>query len=104
MKNSDKIAEEIEKTMESFEGMRSATTRPFFYTRLEAKMQQRYTPMPKFALRPAFIWSFLALIVLVNLSVVINYSQKMRTSPEEQNASAFAQEYGLNTNMFDTNL
>ena len=47
------------------------------------------------------IWSFLALIVFINLSVVMNYAKKTRSS-EEQNANAFAQEYGLSS--LDTNL
>lgn len=101
MKNTVKIEEEIAKTLASFEGSQRATPKPFFYTRLEAKLQQRYTPMPKFVLNPTFVWSFLALILILNLSVVIHYSQKNKVS-EEQNANAFAQEYGLSS--LDTNL
>ena len=101
MKDLDKIEHEIDKALASLEHMERATPRPFFYIRLETKMQQRYAPMPKFVLRPAFIWSFLALIVIVNLSVVLNYAKKIRPS-EEQNANAFAQEYGLSS--LDTNL
>ena len=101
MKDSDKIEEEIDKTLASLEHIERASPRPFFYTRLEAKMQQRYAPMPKLILRPAFIWSFLALIVLINVSVVISYSKRTHSS-EEQNANTFAQEYGLGS--LDTNL
>lgn len=101
MENSDKIEQEIDKTLASLERMESASPRPFFYTRLEAKMQKRYAPMPKFVLRPAFIWSFLALILIINVSVVISYAKRTHSS-EEQNANAFAQEYGLSS--LDTNL
>lgn len=101
MKDSDKIEEEIEKTLASLGHIERATPRPFFYTRLEAKMQQRYAPMPKFVLRPAFIWSFLALILIINVSVVISYAERTH-SAEEQNASSFVQEYGLGS--LDTNL
>jgi hypothetical protein len=101
MKDLDKIEEKTDKTLASLAGIEQAKPKPFFYTRLETKMQQRYAPMPKFVLRPAFIWSFLALIVVLNLGVMIRYSQKTKTS-EAQNANAFAQEYGLSS--FDTNL
>jgi hypothetical protein len=50
--------------------------------------------------RPTFIWSFLALVVLLNVGVVIRFSQK--TVSEPQNASSFAKEYGLNS--LDSNL
>jgi hypothetical protein len=103
MKNTERIEQEIDKTMASLDGIKRANARPFFYTRLEAKMQQRYVPSTKIVLRPAFIWSFLAVIILINLSVVLNYSQKSKNS-NEQNASSFAQEYGLSTPMFDLNL
>jgi hypothetical protein len=46
------------------------------------------------------VWSFLALVVLLNVGVVIRFSQK--TVSQLQNANAFANEYGLGA--FDTNL
>ena len=101
MKDLDKIEEKIDKTLASLEHIERATPRPFFYTRLEAKIQKKHAPIPNIVLRPVFIWSFLALIVFINLSVVINYATKPRSS-EEQNANAFAQEYGLSS--LDTNL
>ena len=66
MKNLYKIEQEIDKTMASLDGIEQAKPRPFFYTRLETKMQQRYLPNTKMVLRPAFIWSFLALILILN--------------------------------------
>jgi hypothetical protein len=95
MKNLDKTEQEINKTLAALEGIEKAIPRPFFYTRLEAKMQQRYAPLPQFAMRPAFIWASLALIFVVNISVVINYSQKS-SGNEEQNLNTFASEYRLN--------
>ena len=95
MKNLDKTEDEIEKTLAALKGIQQAQVKPFFYTRLEAKMQQKYAPLPRFAMRPAFIWASLALIFVVNISVVINYSEKSKNT-EEQNIETFASEYGLN--------
>jgi hypothetical protein len=105
MKNQDEIERQIDETVGALEGMERAAPRPFFYTRLEAKMdisgmQQRYLIIPKFMARPTFVWSFLALVVLLNVGVVLRFSQK--TVSEPQNASSFAKEYGLNT--LDSNL
>lgn len=100
MKNQEEIERQINETLGVLEGIGRAEPRPFFQTRLEARMQQRYAPLPKFMARPAFVWSFLALVVLLNVGVVIRYSQK--TVLEPQNANTFAKEYGLRA--FDTNL
>lgn len=100
MKNQEEIERQINETLGVLEGIGRAEPRPFFQTRLEARMQHRYAPLPKFMARPAFVWSFLALVVLLNVGVVIRYSQK--TVSEPQNANTFAKEYGLGA--FDTNL
>jgi hypothetical protein len=105
MKNQEEIDRQIDETVGALEGLKRAEPRPFFYTRLEAKMdfsrtQPSYVSLPKFIVRPTFVWSFLALVVLLNIGVVIRFSQK--TISEPQNASSFAKEYGLNT--LDSNL
>ena len=105
MKNQEEIERQIDETVRAIEGIKRAETIPFFFTRLEAKMdiynmQPRFAIIPKFMVRPTFIWSFLALVVLLNVVVVIRFSQK--TNSEPQNASSFAKEYGLNTS--DSNL
>jgi len=105
MKNQEEIERQIDETVGALEGIERAEPRPFFYTRLEAKMdisgmQQCYAIIPKFMARSTFVWSFLALVVLLNVGVVLRFSQK--TVSEPQNASSFAKEYGLN--MLDSNL
>lgn len=106
MKNPEEIERQIDDTLDSLAGIKSAEPRPFFQTRLEArmdipKMQQRYAPLPNFIAKPAFVWSFLALIVLLNIGVVLRYGQKS-TNVEPQDASSFAKEYCLNA--FDVNI
>lgn len=101
MKNQEKIERQIDETLGALEGIGRAEPRPFFQTRLESRMQQRYAPLPKFIAKPAFVWSFLALIVLINVGVVLRYGGR-NTQAEPQDASSFAKEYGLNT--FDSNI
>ncbi len=100
MKNQEEIERQIDETLGALEGIGRAEPRPFFQTRLESRMQQRYAPLPKFMAKPAFMWSFLTVVVLLNIGVVIRYSQKNVSEP--QNANTFAKEYGLSA--FDTNL
>lgn len=100
MKNQEEVEHQINETLGALKAIGRAEPRPFFQTRLESRMQQRYAPLPKFLVRPAFVWSFLAVVVLLNIGVVIRYSQKNIGEP--QNANTFAKEYGLSAS--DINL
>lgn len=49
------IDEEVRKTLESLDGIISAAPRPFFYTRLKAKMESSKSETGKvFTMRPAY--------------------------------------------------
>lgn len=104
MKQNSKIAEEVEKTLDSLEGLAQAKPRPFFYTRLEAALEkhhqsavkERFNWMPK----PAFIWSALGLVVVLNIFSAINYAthapvSRTDLSQNSETAQDFASEYGL---------
>ena len=103
MKKSEKIDQEIKDTLQVLDDINKASPKPFFYTRLEARIQRRYSPATTWSLRPAVIWSGIVLIVLLNITVAINYSKKANDSVNEQNAGAFANEYGLNIDALDSN-
>ena len=98
MKNKEEVERKINETLVALEGIERAVPRPFFQTRLEARMQQRYASLPTFMVRPAFVWSFLSMVVLLNVGVMIRYSTK--TNSEPQNAASFAKEYGLSVSNF----
>ena len=103
MENPKKIEQKVEKTLQVLEEMQRAEPKPFFYTRLEARMQKRDALLPKWTLRPVFIWSGLILIIVFNIGIAISYSKKADYAKAEQNASSFADEYGLSIDGFDSN-
>lgn len=95
MKNSDRVERKIDQTLKVLDDMQRAEPKPFFYTRLQARMQTKTEVAPKWSTRPAMIWSGLILIILLNIGMAINYSRKGNYRQSEQNASSFAEEYGL---------
>jgi hypothetical protein len=60
----------LDEYLKSVDGMQEAETDPFFYTRLHARMQKQ--PAWLFPLRPAWIITGLALLLLLNGFMTIN--------------------------------
>jgi hypothetical protein len=102
MKNQEKINDEVDKTMQSFEGIEAASPKPFFYTRLKARMENQQQYLPKqvqWVLKPAFVFSTMAVILLLNIVSVANYSPKNnQATSNSQTLEGFAMEYGLGGN------
>ena len=102
MKN---VNEEIEKTMQSLDGITTAEPQPFFYTRLEARLKARMEnaqaampPQMRWVLKPAYLFSTLAIIILLNVVSAMNYSKSTNQNSDEQNIEGFAKGYGFDSN------
>jgi hypothetical protein len=102
MKNQEEINEEVEKTLRVLEGIEVASPKPFFYTRLKARMesQQQYIPQQvRWVLKPTFVFGTLAIVLLLNVVSAVNYSKKTtQVSSNSQTLEGFAKEYGLGEN------
>lgn len=96
MKHADQIQEEVEQTLRSLEGIQRAEPRPFFYTRLRAKLdgQQAEVRPIGWMSRPAYALLALALVLGLNLLTVSLLSQK---SQQRFDQVEFADVYGLRT-------
>ena len=98
MKN---VNEEIEKTMQSLDGITTAEPQPFFYTRLKVRMENAQAAMPpqmRWVLKPAYLFSTLAIIILLNIVSAMNYSKSTNQNSDEQSIEGFAKEYGFDSN------
>ena len=102
-KNPEKIEKKIEQTLKVLDELPRAEPKPFFYTRLQARMQGQAEETVRWRMRPAFIWSGLVVIILLNIGMVVTYSTKGGYSKNEQSAGAFAEEYGLTIEGIDSN-
>lgn len=102
MKDKDRIPkeEEIEKTMQSLDGIERAKTDDFFYARLQERLQNRKTSSTRFELKPALTLAVAAVLVLlvVNIFTIVQYQQyssKAMEKTKELYLDVMAREYGL---------
>jgi hypothetical protein len=99
MKKYFDIEKEIEQTLQSLEGLKRADPMPFFYTRLEARMERELVKPQTMSwqIRPVWAYSSLAAAILLNVATIFTMTyyrqEKAISSPQER----FAIEYGLNT-------
>jgi hypothetical protein len=94
--------EEIEKIMQSTDAISRAEPAPFFYTRLQAKIDSGRSSSNGFWLlvtKPAVSLISLSLLLILNIAAISYYS-KSSQQPAVENSSAiqkFAEEYDLGT-------
>ncbi|MFT3932207.1 MAG: hypothetical protein QM726_01225 [Chitinophagaceae bacterium] len=81
--------------LQSIEGMQDAEPNPFFYTRLQAAMKKE--PGWQFPLKPAWIISGLAFLLLVNTFIITHRFTKSEQQPsiESNSLQGFAEAYDL---------
>jgi hypothetical protein len=95
--------EEIEKIVESMNSISRAEISPFFYTRLQAKIDNASPPAVsvwQVMMKPAVSLATLSLLLILNIAA-IRYYTKASKQPVSETTSPiqkFADEYGLGTN------
>ena len=104
MEAKNNIDKEIEATLDSLDKIDRAEVSPYFYTRLEAKLQQRKLSvfdnfLQQLLNRPALAVSMLTVFLVLNIIAikgigVSNNTIQDKTSNQLQN---FATEYNMNT-------
>ncbi|MDP5122142.1 MAG: hypothetical protein NWQ46_11145 [Spirosomaceae bacterium] len=102
MKNIDK---KIEETLNSLDGMNRAEPRPFFYTRLKARMENEAS-VSTYAVRklkPALLVPMLACSLLLSVASVYTVLSYDTQDASLSSRDAFIQEYGLNESVSTLN-
>lgn len=106
--NTDKN-KKVEEILNSLDGNRRAAVPGYFYTRLKARMEKGLEPVvkPSWMLRPAFAFSALMIVLLVNAAVILSgNAAKENSGTDTDNIQSIAAEYSLNENtaiLFDIN-
>ena len=101
MKN---INKQIEETLNSLDGVNRAEPRPFFYTRLEARMENE-SSISTYAVRklkPALLIPMLACSLLLSVASVYTVLSYDTQDSSLSSKDAFIQEYGLNESVDST--
>jgi len=106
--NKDKMNNEIEATLNSLDKISSAEVPPFFYTRLESKLQEAKpgfaTPMFQLLHRPAIAVTMLAVFFVLNIIAIKGLTSSNNASPDRSDTlQGFAAEYNLGTTTVYTN-
>ncbi len=95
------IQEQIEETLNSFDGMQRAEAAAFFQTRLQAKMEKQivtdnvWLPVRK----PVWVIATLTLFFAINTVLIVEQKKQSTAqgSAETSSLQSFASEYGLNS-------
>jgi len=93
--------------MESLRGMQSAAAPNFFYTRLRARMEPAAARQRIFILRPAFITTVLAVLLVMNVVSLFSvnrapkgpaatYQVNVPAAAEPASLESFAKAYDMN--------
>ena len=98
--SNNKRTEEI---LSCFDGIQPSEVPPFFYTRLEARMQCELEEkiLPVFFLRPAFLTVSLSLVLILNIIFLTQRVDQTIPSSNKSNTAtgiqSFADAYNLST-------
>lgn len=96
-KNMDQhLEKKIVETMQSLDDIEKASPRPFFFTRLEARMQKEkssWEAISSFVARPAIVFAGICLIIMINAVVIFSSASLKNSSVQQSNELATADEY-----------
>lgn len=98
MKTDKRIENEVEKTLRALDGIERAEPKPFLYTRLKARIEQRAESKNRvmWHLRPAYLVASLVLLVGLNVWAVVQYNrQKSSSAVSQPTIDNMASDYGL---------
>jgi hypothetical protein len=93
---SEKIFKKIEDAMQSIDGIKKASPAPYFFTRLEARMQNEknwWIKITEFLAKPSIAFASICLIVMINAIVIFSSSKAKNTASTQNNELASIDEY-----------
>ena len=96
-----KSVQDIENILNSFDGMQRAEVKPFFHTRVMARLEKEteaensWMPVRK----PVWIIAILSFLFLTNIYLIFQHVKQTKTSSSSETSSlqSFASEYHLNS-------
>jgi len=108
MKNKQQIEQEIDKTLESLDGIQRAVANPYLFTRIKASLQKQDKSFWELATgliaRPVFAIATILLIIVINLTLFFQSQggQTSTTTTGQEGEQLFASEYNLSgTTIYD---
>ena len=101
MKNKQQIEQEVEKTLDSLNGIERAVANPYLFTRIKARMQTEeknfWGKSFAFISRPSVSIATIVVAIVINAAVFFGFrSESGQTAQEDE--QVFASEYNLSDN------
>src|SRR6476620_2585634 len=95
------IQEEVENTLNSLDGIQRATSNPYLFARIRARLErEEKSPWSRaltFISRPSVAVPAIVLTILINTAIFFEFkSEKVQTPQDEE--QVFASEYNLSDN------
>ena len=99
------INHKIQETLNSLEGIEKASARPFFFTRLEARMNNEkniWGRVSSFVARPVIAFACICFIIMVNAAVILSSEKSNAVSAGQNDEIATVDEYNqVSANFFE---
>jgi hypothetical protein len=92
----ENLFKKIDEAMQSLDGLEKASPRPFFFTRLEGRMQKqksRWEALSSFLSKPVIAIACICLIIMINATVILSSSNLKNITDQQNNELATADEY-----------
>jgi hypothetical protein len=93
----------IERILDSLEGLQRATPRPYFFTRIKARLEKRengWSGITHFISRPAYALAMVVFVIGINVWIVYQRDDNMTANNAAQVATELPEEYNLAVNTF----
>jgi len=101
MDNKKHIQEEVEKTLNSLDGMQRAAANPYLFTRIKARVEKDersfWSNALTFISRPSVAVPAIVLTILINTAIFFEFKSERVQAPQDVE-QAFASEYNLSDN------
>ncbi len=93
----------IEDAIHSIDSIQKASPPPFFFTRLEARMQREkniWEKITSFIAQPAIAFACVCLVIMINAFVIFSSSNSKKIVAQQNNELATVDEYSQITGTF----
>lgn len=99
----EKLNKKIQEAMQSLDGIRKSSPAPFFFTRLEARMQSEKSSWEKvssFVAKPVVAFACICLVIMINAWVIFSSRNSQNLTDQQTNELAATDEYNLVSSTF----
>lgn len=103
MNNKSDIQNKVQATMISLDGITSATPGPFFFTRVQARLNKAnkniWEKVSAFIARPTVAIAMVSFVILINTAAVLKYKTSSNLSLDQTDQSVY-EEFNVAVNTF----